>query len=171
MDGTNPSLPRIDIENDPLKSWQDITISKFPIFLCNVLRVLDMSPVHPYYPLGLVIPNWLPQTVAMEKILFRFFVTLTVLFIGFALVYRRRPESKTTFSSPPFFLAAWFFLCGVIHTFVEGYFVATHATIAGDDTFLANLWKEYGKSDSRYMVSDPTVLLIEAITAVRSLLC
>ena len=123
--------------------------------------------VHPYYPLGLVIPNWLPQSVAMEKILFRFFVTLSVLFVGFALVYRRRPASKTSFSNAPFFLAAWFFLCGIIHTFVEGYFVATHGTIAGDDTFLANLWKEYGKSDSRYMISDPTVLIIEAITAVR----
>ncbi|KAJ1340801.1 hypothetical protein BSLG_004583 [Batrachochytrium salamandrivorans] len=37
-------------------------------------------------------------------------------------------------------------------------------TITSDNSFLGELWKEYALSDSRYMTSDPSVLLIEAIT-------
>ena len=62
-------------------------------------------------------------------------------------------------------MAIWFFSCGLIHSFVEGYFVTFHSTISFLDSPLANLWKEYAKSDSRYMISDPTVLIIEGITA------
>ena len=119
---------------------------------------------HPYYPQSLSIPHFVPQNVPMEKILFTFFSGLLILTFVFLSVYARRPSKGA-----PAYLALWFFMCGLIHTFVEGYFVATNATIAGDTTFLANLWKEYAKSDSRYMISDPTVLLIEGITAVRKI--
>jgi cholestenol delta-isomerase len=118
---------------------------------------------HPYYPKGLNIPGgFLPQSVPMEKILFWFFSAILAISISFVYLYTR--PSKT--ARAPLLVALWFLACGFIHTFVEGYFVVTHATLARDDTFLANLWKEYGKSDSRYLVSDPTVLFIEGITAV-----
>lgn len=56
-------------------------------------------------------------------------------------------------------------VCGFIHTGVEGYYAANQAAIAGQTTFLADLWKEYALSDSRYMTSDSFVWLMESITA------
>lgn len=32
--------------------------------------------------------------------------------------------------------------------------------------WLGQAWKEYAKSDSRYMTSDPTVVVVESIAAV-----
>ncbi len=123
-------------------------------------------PKHPYYPLNLSIPNFLPQMITMEKILYYFFTSLVIAIVLFLFAYSKRSQKKVNDFTAPTFVALWFFMCGIIHTIVEGYFVYTNTTIAGDNTFLANLWKEYAKSDSRYMVSDPTVLIIEGITAV-----
>ena len=54
-----------------------------------------------------------------------------------------------------------------IHTFFEGYFVYNNATFGGKQNLFAQLWKEYSLSDSRYLTSDPFVLCMETITAVR----
>lgn len=53
---------------------------------------------------------------------------------------------------------------GTLHCFFEGFFVLNHATLAGSQSLFAQLWKEYALSDSRYLISDPTVLCAEAIT-------
>ncbi len=47
-----------------------------------------------------------------------------------------------------------------------GYFVLNYAQVAGSQGFLAQLWKEYALSDSRYLTLDPIVLCMETITAV-----
>lgn len=39
--------------------------------------------------------------------------------------------------------------------------------LAGSQDLLAQLWKEYALSDSRYLTSDPFMLCVEAITVVR----
>ncbi|XP_065323213.1 3-beta-hydroxysteroid-Delta(8),Delta(7)-isomerase-like [Gordionus sp. m RMFG-2023] len=59
----------------------------------------------------------------------------------------------------------WFSLCGCIHCFLEGYFSLNHKTISADNTLLAQIWKEYALSDSRYMISDPFTLSMETVTA------
>lgn len=48
----------------------------------------------------------------------------------------------------------------------QGYFLYNHATLAGSQDLLAQLWKEYALSDSRYLTSDPFMLCVEAITVV-----
>jgi hypothetical protein len=71
--------------------------------------------------------------------------------------------SEIPLVNPPGTFSCGLFFAGIfitslyrfIHTFVEGWFVVTNQTIAGDHYFLSNLWKEYAKSDSRYMTSDP----------------
>lgn len=47
-----------------------------------------------------------------------------------------------------------------------GYFVANHDTLASSQHLFSQLWKEYALSDSRYLISDPFMLSVEAITVV-----
>lgn len=42
----------------------------------------------------------------------------------------------------------------------------SHASLAGSQHPFAQLWKEYALSDSRYLISDPLVLIMEGLTAV-----
>ena len=114
-----------------------------------------------YYPQSLVLKSFLPQSLPAEKILALFGLGLVSCQVVFSLLYARKHGKKGSFG-----VALWFFTCGLIHTFVEGYFVFYHASITSKDAFMANVWKEYAKSDSRYLISDPTVLMIEGITAV-----
>ncbi|CAG8720168.1 5384_t:CDS:2, partial [Racocetra fulgida] len=46
-----------------------------------------------------------------------------------------------------------------------GYFALFHRTIAENNGLLAQMWKEYALSDSRYLTSDPFVVIMESITA------
>lgn len=48
----------------------------------------------------------------------------------------------------------------------QGYFVLNHASLAGQQTLFAQLWKEYSLSDSRYLTSDPFMVSVETITVV-----
>lgn len=63
-------------------------------------------------------------------------------------------------------IALWFVLCGCLHLFFEGYFVLNHQRLASSNNILAQLWKEYALSDSRYISGDPYVLCLETITVV-----
>ena len=56
---------------------------------------------------------------------------------------------------------------GFIHLFFEGYFVINNTDLASRNSIFAQLWKEYALSDSRYLSSDPSVVCLEFITAVR----
>lgn len=56
---------------------------------------------------------------------------------------------------------------GFIHLFFEAYFVINHKTLAGSQELFGQLWKEYSLSDSRYLTSDPFLICMEAVTAVR----
>ena len=60
----------------------------------------------------------------------------------------------------------WLIITGSIHLFVEGYFGYYHETLQSDNFLIAQWWKEYSLSDSRYLSSDPFVLNMERITAV-----
>lgn len=57
------------------------------------------------------------------------------------------------------------FAGGFIHLFFEGYFAYNHKDMAGHQHIFGQLWKEYAKSDSRYLTQDPFVLCMESITA------
>lgn len=59
-----------------------------------------------------------------------------------------------------------FSLAGTIHCVFEGYFVFNHQRMPLMQDFFGQLWKEYAKSDSRYMTFDPLVLSVESITIV-----
>ena len=47
------------------------------------------------------------------------------------------------------------------------YYVSNFSKIAGQTNFVAELWKEYALSDSRYLTDDTGVFSLEAISVVR----
>ncbi|KAI8611237.1 Emopamil binding protein-domain-containing protein [Chytriomyces sp. MP71] len=118
-----------------------------------------MAISHPFYPRNISIPNYTPAHYSNE-------VTLAIFFswvfsaIGLAsyLITRKTacPRTRLVF--------IWWVACAFIHGIVEGYFAWTNRTIAGDQTVLSAVWKEYALSDSRYMTSDSFVVVMEGIT-------
>ncbi|KAJ3039620.1 hypothetical protein HDV00_012078 [Rhizophlyctis rosea] len=116
---------------------------------------------HPYYPLALSLPHYTLPVWSMSSILTIFFSSVGLILLVAYILISRKPYP---FSRRLIFL--WFLLCGFIHFVVEGYFAYNHVSIAGQTTFLADLWKEYALGDSRYMSADPFVVVMESFTAV-----
>ncbi|KAG9320481.1 hypothetical protein KVV02_002338 [Mortierella alpina] len=118
---------------------------------------------HPYYPQDLVLNHYVGNTYTVPQILACVSTAFSaVAAIAAALAYQQRHSTlKDRRAQWTFF---WFFLCGMIHTVFEGYFGLHHVTIAGETSLLAQVWKEYALSDSRYMTSNTLVLIMERIT-------
>ncbi|KAI0166430.1 3-beta-hydroxysteroid-Delta(8),Delta(7)-isomerase [Xylariaceae sp. FL1272] len=125
--------------------------------------LLGGTPLHPYYPLGVAIPKYIANDLSTQEILAIFTTAcIAVLTPTLFLARRKRPDlSKDELAT-----VLWFVLCGSIHSCLEGYFAFNARAIAGQDTVLAQLWKEYSYSDSRYLTADTFVVCMEAITAV-----
>lgn len=123
---------------------------------------LTMSVAHPYYPRSLEIPNYVPPIHSQSDILTVFFFAIAVLLLASYLIISQSPITKANK-----FVFLWFVFTACIHTFVEGWVVVFNQTVAGRNDFMSDLWKEYANADSRYLVSDPAVFLIEGITGVK----
>src|SRR4051812_6882061 len=108
-------------------------------------------PAHPYYPLGVPIVDYAANELSVPVLLAYFGAGCAAIFVvGNVLVSRVRPglpisEVLTLF---------WFMLCTGIHFFFEGYFATNFYRMGGLQTLFGQLWKEYAKSDSRYLTMD-----------------
>ncbi|XP_028255041.1 emopamil-binding protein-like [Parambassis ranga] len=62
----------------------------------------------------------------------------------------------------------WLFYDVIVHLTLEGPFVymSLVGTVETSEGPLAELWKEYSKADSRWLVSDPTIVSVEILTVV-----
>ncbi|KAM9328526.1 emopamil-binding protein-like [Pholidichthys leucotaenia] len=62
----------------------------------------------------------------------------------------------------------WLFYDVIVHLTLEGPFVylSVVGTVETSEGALAELWKEYGKADSRWLVSDPTIVSMEILTVI-----
>ncbi|XP_049426154.1 emopamil-binding protein-like [Epinephelus fuscoguttatus] len=62
----------------------------------------------------------------------------------------------------------WLFYDVIVHLTLEGPFVymSLVGTVETSEGPLAELWKEYGKADGRWLISDPTIVSIEILTVV-----
>ncbi|MCD9643913.1 hypothetical protein HAX54_031798 [Datura stramonium] len=64
-------------------------------------------------------------------------------------------------------LMCWWIFTGLTHMVLEGYFVFTPDFYKKTTpVYLAEVWKEYSKGDSRYVGRDAGVVSVEGITAV-----
>jgi cholestenol delta-isomerase len=118
---------------------------------------------HPYHPVDLHLPNYVPNDRSVEELLGVFFgfltLSLLILWVGFS----RTPHMKDSLWLKV--KVSWFFMCGLIHLILEGYFGIFHGTIAERQSYLAQMWKEYSKGDSRYITDDTFTVCMENITA------
>ncbi|PYI02930.1 EBDP4, emopamil-binding protein [Aspergillus sclerotiicarbonarius CBS 121057] len=119
--------------------------------------------MHPYYPPDAVISDYAPNEWGTLPLVSIFAGVCALIFLTtYAGCLRMRPHIPTT----ELWTVLWFVLCGAIHLLLEGYYATTFHNIASKQTLLAQLWKEYSMSDSRYLTQDAFVLCMETITAV-----
>nr|XP_022301656.1 3-beta-hydroxysteroid-Delta(8),Delta(7)-isomerase-like [Crassostrea virginica] len=116
---------------------------------------------HPYYPRDLSLPGYRPNRIPLSELLGLFFGLVAIALSGTWILagrYNKQGADRI--------VICWFVACGFIHCVLEGYFAANHETLIGGGSYLAEMWKEYGHGDSRYLTSDPFVVCMETITAV-----
>ncbi|XP_053908159.1 3-beta-hydroxysteroid-Delta(8),Delta(7)-isomerase [Cuculus canorus] len=118
---------------------------------------------HPYWPRSLQLPGWTPLARPAWQCSCAVAVGAAVLAaLGWALGGARGGVSR----SPAHRLTlAWFLLCAGIHGVLEGYYSLWHRELPGAGGLLADVWKEYSKADSRYIMSDDFVVVMETVTA------
>ncbi|KAK1238674.1 hypothetical protein MKX07_004250 [Trichoderma sp. CBMAI-0711] len=121
---------------------------------------------HPYYPLGVSIPDYVPNGLPLSRSL-PLFGTLVGAVVAAAFYFSGRrfgASSRRRVRSVDRFAASWFALCGFLHIAFEGYYLLHRTNISGMNTLFAQLWKEYALSDSRYLTSDVFTVCVETIT-------
>ncbi|KAJ2783698.1 hypothetical protein GGI15_002492 [Coemansia interrupta] len=118
---------------------------------------------HPYYPRDASLPHYVASQFNMSESLTTLgSAILLIAFISVILI----SKARTPLSTKDKLIVIWMLVCAGIHIVLEGYFSFNHATLAGKQTVLADLWREYAHSDSRYLTSDPFTVIMEGITAV-----
>lgn len=124
-----------------------------------------VQTVHPYWPRDLSIPNYVANNRSMSEILvFLFSVSGAFLLVTWLITGREGPAGRLGFSRR--LALCWFAVCGFIHSVIEGWFALYYHIIPGDQSFLSQLWKEYSKGDSRYVMADNFTVCMETVTAL-----
>lgn len=122
----------------------------------------DSVHPHPYVPKDLHLPGYVPCFLSQSNILSvygSFFVIL------FALTWFLSGRLKKT--KVDRLLIFWWAFTGLTHLILEGYFVFAPEFFKDNTGFyLAEVWKEYSKGDSRYVARDAAVVAVEGLTAV-----
>ncbi|KAG0238216.1 hypothetical protein BGW42_006496 [Actinomortierella wolfii] len=119
---------------------------------------------HPYYPRNLILDHYVPNTDSTMDTLVKVFGAFGAIILGsLALGYQKRKTTIRGFGSQLTFV--WLVTCGFTHLILEAYYVVNNRTLAGLNTSMAQVWKEYSLADSRYLSSDSCVLGVEGITA------
>ncbi|KAJ1937933.1 hypothetical protein FBU59_004605 [Linderina macrospora] len=121
------------------------------------------QPQHPYFPRSMSMPHYQPsQFSAIESLLTVGGSAFAVGLLAVFLIGR----TKTPLTCKDKFVAIWMMVSAGIHMVLEGYFVYHNRDLAGMQTVMADLWREYSHSDSRYLTSDPFTVIMEGVTAV-----
>ncbi|CAH1794632.1 unnamed protein product [Owenia fusiformis] len=118
---------------------------------------------HPYLPSSLQLPHYEPNTKPLLEILGIFFAIVTLVLIATWLILGKMQHGRLGVLLK--IKLIWLVVSGLIHMVLEGYFSVFHRTLAGEQTLLAQMWKEYGLGDSRYIASDNFTVCMETITA------
>ncbi|KAI1368459.1 Emopamil binding protein-domain-containing protein [Xylaria arbuscula] len=126
-----------------------------------IMPTIPPEPTHPYHPLGVDIPAYAANEAPVPVLLAALAGTLAFAVLSAALVARKLNPRLSVSGLAVF---CWFTMNACLHCVFEGYFVLNHATVASSQSLLAQLWKEYALSDSRYLTSDFFMLSVESIT-------
>ncbi|XP_037101629.1 3-beta-hydroxysteroid-Delta(8),Delta(7)-isomerase [Syngnathus acus] len=116
------------------------------------------APLHPYWPRDVQIPTYVANDRSMAEILtFLFSVSALFLLVTWMITGQLGTLRRLA--------VCWFAVCGFIHSVIEGWFCLYYDVIPGDQSFLSQLWKEYSKGDSRYVIGDNFTVCMETVTA------
>ncbi|TPX10851.1 uncharacterized protein E0L32_008240 [Thyridium curvatum] len=126
----------------------------FDYFAPQGANVPPAVPSHPYYPPGVPMSNYQANVTPLPVVLASFGGLIGVTVVSALLGARKMNNSLGATDQ---LLFCWFILC---------FFVLNHESLAGSQHLLAQAWKEYALSDSRYLTSDPFTVCVETITAL-----
>ncbi|KAM9344424.1 3-beta-hydroxysteroid-Delta(8),Delta(7)-isomerase [Pholidichthys leucotaenia] len=115
---------------------------------------------HPYWPRDLSIPTYVANDRSMSEILMFLFSVSGV----FLLVTWLITGASGRLGTWRRLALCWFAVCGFIHCVIEGWFALYYDVLPGDQSFLSQLWKEYSKGDSRYVIADTFTVCMETVT-------
>ncbi|XP_028774072.1 probable 3-beta-hydroxysteroid-Delta(8),Delta(7)-isomerase [Neltuma alba] len=118
---------------------------------------------HPYEPRDLQLPGFVPLFLSQSTIIGVYGVA-SLLVVSFIWLLSGRLRKLTKIDRV---LMCWWAFTGLTHIILEGYFVFS-PEFYKDKTanYLAEVWKEYSKGDSRYAGRDAGIVTVEGITAV-----
>nr|DAD34035.1 TPA_asm: hypothetical protein HUJ06_004675 [Nelumbo nucifera] len=118
---------------------------------------------HPYVPRDLHLPDFVPGFLPQSTILAVYGLSSFLVVSLVWLISGRAPK----ISKIDRLLMCWWAFTGLTHIILEGYFAfSTEFYKEKTPCYLAEVWKEYSKGDSRYAARDAGVVAVEGITAV-----
>jgi len=94
---------------------------------------------HPYHPVDLQLPNYVPNDRSMLELLGGFFCFIGCCLILLWLTISGLPHMRNNLLLK--LKVSWFFTCGFIHLLLEGYFGLFHRTIPEGKSVFAELCK------------------------------
>jgi cholestenol delta-isomerase len=94
---------------------------------------------HPYYPVDLKLPNYVPNDKPAGELLGVFFGVIVLSLACLWVVMSRASHTKG--STLLKVKVSWFFMCGLIHFVLEGYFGIYHGTIPEGKSYLSQMCK------------------------------
>ena len=99
-------------------------------------NMVNSTVKHPYFPQDAYLPHYKPNVTSMAELLGIFFGLIAVLIVVLLVLTKRKSAGDKV-------KVCWFVSSGLIHIILEGYFSLYHATLAGEDTYLAQMCKSY----------------------------
>lgn len=127
------------------------------------MEASQLSNSHPYEPMDLQLPGFIPLVLSQSSIVAVYGVA-SLLVVSFIWILSGRVGKITKIDRV---LMCWWAFTGLTHIILEGYFVFSPEFYKDNtDNYLAEVWKEYSKGDSRYAARDAAIVAVEGITAV-----
>ncbi|KAJ8047398.1 3-beta-hydroxysteroid-Delta(8),Delta(7)-isomerase [Holothuria leucospilota] len=119
---------------------------------------------HPFTPQTAEVPGYVPNVIPLWQIFACYLVPLCVicLLVIFGLRHDQYGK-KFGLNERVFFV--WFAISGFTHICVEIPFTLGQASMAWRGDIWSEIWKEYSKADSRYILAQSTTVAIEIMTA------
>ncbi|GMY26687.1 probable 3-beta-hydroxysteroid-Delta(8),Delta(7) -isomerase [Fagus crenata] len=118
---------------------------------------------HPYIPRDLKLPGFVPGVLSQSTIV-GVYAVCSLLVVSLIWVLSGRSPKRLKIDR---WLMCWWAFTGLTHMILEGYFVFSPEFYKDKTGFyLAEVWKEYSKGDSRYAARDAGVVTVEGLTAV-----
>ncbi|GMN53671.1 hypothetical protein TIFTF001_022807 [Ficus carica] len=124
---------------------------------------MEGSHSHPYAPTDLKLDGYVPIVLPQSTIV-GIYLGVSLLVVSLVWIFSGRSQKISRLDR---LLMCWWVFTGLTHSILEGYF-AFSPEFYKDKTgfYLAEVWKEYSKGDSRYAGRDVGVVAVEGLTAV-----